>query len=226
MAKTPDVAPEAFNLKIEIPGVRVPKLLFMYDAAGETFSTDSHMNLQAYYKYIKGMLIVIDPCAISSYRRYHRDEIEPIRDSLGPSELDIEEVCNRMLRAVEMYRLERVAEQYSVPVAVVLTKVDALGLENEVGLHAAQQLLASHPSSMTYEDAINVLVQNFFRQHGLSNFMDQLESRFSEVRYFSCSALGRLPTNIDKSAFVSIRVLDPLVWLLSRTGVIKKAVNV
>ncbi len=222
LAKTPDLAPEAYNLKIKVPGVHVPKLLFMYDAAGETFSTDAYTGLQAYYRYVRGIIFVVDPCAISTYRRHHQQEIDPIRGALGPSDLDIEEVCNRMLRAVEIYRVERIAGRYRVPVAVVMTKIDALGLEDEVGIPAAQRLLATCPSAMTQEDAINELVQRFLRKYGLSNFMDQLESRFSEVRYFSCSALGRLPSDMDKRAFVSVHVLDPLVWLLSRNGVIKQ----
>ena len=158
-------------MKIEVPGVRVPKLLFMYDAAGETFSTDAYTGLQAYYKYVRGIIFVVDPCAISVYSRHHQSEIAPIRDSLGPSDLDIEEVCNRMLRAVEMYRVERISGRYAVPLAVVMTKVDALELEDEVGIPAVQRLLANAPSTITQEDAINELVQSFFRKHGLRNFI-------------------------------------------------------
>lgn len=226
LAKTPDVAPEAYNLKIKVPSVRVPHLLFFYDAAGEAFSADLSTGLQAYYKYIKGIILIVDPCSIATYRRHHQDEIEPIRSFLGPSELDVEEMCNRMLHSIEMYRMERMAGRYPVPVAVVMTKVDALGLEDEVGASAAQRLRASCSSAMTEGDAINQLVQDFFRKHGLSNFMDQLENRFAEVRYFSCSALGRLPTDTDKSAFVPIRVLDSFTWILRRSGVMKSTTKV
>lgn len=222
LTKTPDIAPEAYRLKIKPPRAHIAKLVSIYDAAGEAFNTDANSRLQSYYKYIRGMIFVIDPCAISAYRRNHRDEIESIRSSLGPSELDVEQACNRLILMMEIHHGGAASHTFSVPVAVVVTKVDALGLEDEIGVSAVQRLIGSSPSQQAQEDAINTLVQEFLCKHGLSNFMDQLAMQFSEVRYFSCSALGRLPTDMDKSSFVPMRVLDPMEWLLIHTKVVKR----
>jgi hypothetical protein len=57
-------------------------------------------------------------------------------------------------------------------------------------------------------------VKDFLCQYSLDNFVRDLEAQLSTVKYFSCSALGRLPSQDDTSSFVPVRVLDPLIWLL------------
>ncbi len=64
-------------------------------------------------------------------------------------------------------------------------------------------------------------MRDFLRNYGLGNFMRDVESQFAHVKYFSCSALGRLPTQADTRSFQPIRVLDPLVWLLVNAKAIK-----
>jgi hypothetical protein len=103
----------------------------------------------------------------------------------------------------------------------VVTKVDALNLEFEIGSVAAQSVMSANPSITSEGDAINMLVRNFLAQNDLDHFVRDIELQFSNVRYFSCSALGRLPVAGDNSAFMPTRVADPLIWLLSRAKAIE-----
>lgn len=213
LGATPDIAPLAWCLKIIKPGAHIPKLLFFYDAAGEAFSSDKHMSVQLYYRYVRGLIFIIDPCAISAYRRTHQDEIEKLRSSLGPSDLDVESVYQHMLRSIEIYRRVRATNAYALPMAVVVTKVDALSLEEEIGALAIQKMAFTHSSPLSQEDAIHQLVRDFLWKYGLSNLVEEMEQRFSPVRCFSCSALGFSPGT-------PVRTLDPLAWLLTQDGVI------
>jgi hypothetical protein len=222
LSPTPDITPLAYSLKINAPKTRVPTIAFLYDPAGEAFNRDANISLQTYCKYIHGCIFVIDPCAIPAYRRVHQHDIELIRDALGPSEGDVEEVYDRSIKLLETYHRVKRIGYYRIPVAVVVTKTDAFGLQDKIGIPAAQRFMAGNPAYQTETEAINVLVQAFLRQYGLDNLLRKLKEDFSEVRYFSCSALGRLPFDIDKRTFTPTGVLEPLEWLFTRTRVVMK----
>lgn len=221
LAKTSEISPQAYNLEIKAPQTQIPTIVFIYDAAGEAFATDAEISLQTYYKYIHACIFIIDPCAIPAYRRTHYNDIECIRRALGPSSLDVTEVYDRMIRMLEIYRGLKRSGSYKLPAAVVVTKVDALGLQDEIGIPAVQRLMTNDWSYKTQEEASNALILDFLQKYGFANLLRDLEMHFSEIRYFSCSALGRLPLEENKAAFISTGVLDPLVWLFARTGVIK-----
>jgi hypothetical protein len=104
---------------------------------------------------------------------------------------------------------------------VVITKVDALELENEIGDPAAHALLQRDPSITSVEDARSSVVRDFLCNYGLDDFVRELELHFSNVKYFSCSALGRLPVQGDTRGFTPRRVVEPLLWLLAQTKAIK-----
>jgi len=219
---TPDIIPHAYNLRIKALRAWVPKLMYVYDAAGEVFNDSRHTRRQEYYKYTQGIIFVIDPCTITEYYRAHEMEIERIRDSIRPGSSDVMSTYTRMLSMFEASKGVRNEGRYPQPVAVVLTKADALKLEEEIGAPAAQSLMAQDPSKyITEEDAISTLVRDFLSAYGLDNFVRDLEAQFVDVKYFSCSALGRLPIQTNRQEFIPIRVLEPLRWLLTHAKAIK-----
>ena len=221
LVATTEVVPQAYNLKIKVPGWRVPKLAYVYDAAGEAFATYDNTSRQAYYKYIDGIIFVIDPFAIPEYYRIYQTDIEQIRTSLRPSRLGVMEAYERMMQMFEASVDMRKRKRYSQPIAVVVTKVDTLDLEDEVGSRAAQALMAHDPSIPSEAEAIHMLVRDFLCKYDMDHFVRDLEANFAHVRYFSCSALGRLPSTMDTREFTPIRVLDPLIWLFLWARVVK-----
>src|SRR5947209_8602799 len=81
---TTEHIPQAYNLIFKKPASLlrpknfIPKLLYIYDAAGEIFKTNDQMDLQDYYDYTKGILFIIDPFAIPAYNLRHQEVIERI----------------------------------------------------------------------------------------------------------------------------------------------------
>ena len=215
LAKTIEVAAHAYNLKIQPPRSLVPKLAYIYDAAGEAYNTSVNTQLQEYYKYIDGILFVIDPFSVGGYRAIHMNEIHQFQNLIRPSDLDVMQAYERMFNMFEDSAGLHKGKRFPHPIAIVVTKVDALFLEDEIGSGAARRMMANDPTIKQEGDAINVLVRNFLNQYGLDHFVRDVEMQFSNVRYFSCSALGRMPDGRDGRSFEPIRVLDPLAWLLA-----------
>jgi hypothetical protein len=221
LVKTPDIVPQAYNLEIKAPRALVPKFAYIYDAAGEAFNTSENTDSQVYYKYIDGIIFMIDPCAIPAFRIMHSGDIEMLRDSLRPSLLDVMQTYERMKQVFEASIGLRRSRRYTHPIAVVISKVDALDLELEVGPPAARALMQLDSSIRSEEDAINILVRNFLCLYGLDHLVREIELQYAHVRYFSCSALGRLPLHNDTRSFTPIRVVDPFMWLLCKTKTVQ-----
>lgn len=225
LMKTADLRPQAYNLRIKKKGSRsVPKLTYVYDPAGEVFGNIAHTTEQGYYEYIDGIVFILDPFAIPTYRARHQAEVAQYQSSIRPSDMDVEIVYSRFIEALESLKNSRgvgVGMSNGQPLAVVVTKVDACGLEQEIGSPAAQLIMAKDPSIGVEQDAISLLVRQFLISNDLGNFVRAAESQFHNVKYFSCSALGRMPGPHLGAGFTSIRVADPLVWLLGNA----RAVN-
>ena len=221
LLKTTEVVAHAYNLKIQSPKARVPKLAYIYDAAGEAYNQSENTTQQEYYKFINGIIFVIDPFSIPVYRSVHAQDIQFYENLIRPSKLGVTDAYARMFDMFEDSAGLHKGRRFSHPIAVVVTKVDALNLEYEIGSIAAQNMMSTDPSITSEGDAINVLVRNFLAQNDLDDFVRTIEMQFSNVRYFSCSALGRLPVLNDNRAFMPVRVADPLIWLLSRAKAIE-----
>ncbi len=211
---TTEVVAHAFNLKIQAPKALVPKLAYIYDVAGEAYNTSENTQMQEYYKYIDGIIFVIDPFAIADYAHYHESEVMRYQSLIRPSSLDIMQAYERMFQMFEDSVGLRRGRRFPHPIAVVITKVDALNLEQEIGSGAARMMMMQD-SSLSEEEAINKLVREFLIRYGLDHFVRDVEMQFSRVRYFSCSALGRMPNPTNTWSFVSVRVAEPLLWLLA-----------
>jgi hypothetical protein len=220
LAKTPDIAPEAYNLTIKRPGERLGRILYVYDAAGEAYIDKDNTVLQTYYDYVDGIVFIIDPTSIDLYRRKHAGRISALHAALRPSTLDVMDAYGRMIEVLEQSVGLRRGSRFSHPIAVVISKADSLDLDDLIGDSAARQLMQTDPSFVLEEDACDFLVERFLVQHELGNLVRALRNQFEHVRFFSVSALGRMPDATSKVAFVPRRVLIPLLWTLGSLGVV------
>lgn len=220
LEKTPDITPQAYNLALKRPGDRIGKILYIYDAAGEAYATEDHTLLQKYYDYVDGLIFVIDPFSIDLYRRAHEREVNALRTALRPSGLSVMDGYERMITVLEGSIGPRSRSRFKQPIAVVISKGDALDLEARIGRSAAQKLMRSDPTIRLEEDAINLLVEQFLIEYEMGNLIRDLHLQFEQVRFFSCSALGRMPDERNHRPFVPVGVLEPLLWVLGTLKVV------
>jgi GTPase SAR1 family protein len=211
---THEIAPHAYTLHLQ-PGSRTRKLLYLYDPSGEAFSSEIQASKQAYYKYCDGIVFVIDPLSIAAWVQKHQS---PSSDQPHGSTLMVMQTYERLMTILELY--VGMSKRYRQPIAVVVNKIDLFQLNNEIGLPAARVRMKYDPSTPSEADAISSLVRAFLCAQGLENLVRDLELHFAHVRYFSCSALGRTPTDHETRAFESDRALDPLLWLLKANKVL------
>lgn len=220
LTKTPDIVPQAYNLSVKKPGNRVGHIVYIYDAAGEAYADEHSAIQQTYYKYVHGLIFVIDPFAINLYQRQHETEIEELKDKIRPSGLEVMDAYERMLAVLESSVGLKRGKKFPHPIAVVVSKIDALDLDNQIGYLAAERILEKIPLIRFKEDAVSLLVEQFLIDNQLGNLVRDLHLQFSEVKFFACSALGRIPDGENPVPFEPVGILEPMLWLLDRVGVI------
>jgi Double-GTPase 2 len=219
-----DMTAKAYNLQIkQKPGQVVPKLLYLYDAAGEYYTSDSSAQQQEYFKYVHGVLLIVDPFSIENVCSAYKSQLDEDKKTGGiisPSPESLETVYENMLMLFETKLNLKRNQRVRAPVAVVVTKSDAFDLEQKIGEPAARQYILDHPQAKIrkVEDAIDKVVVEFLIDYGAGNFVRNLRSHFSKVRFFSCSAIGIGNNSETASSFEGLRILDPMLWLLRQVG--------
>jgi hypothetical protein len=220
LVKTPNVVPQAYNLAVKKPEDLIGRILYIYDAAGEAYAEEDSTLLQTYYKYVHGLIFIIDPFAIEFYRSQHESEINSVRNAIRPSTLSVMDAYGRMLTMLESCVGIRSGQKFNVPIAVIISKTDALGLEKQIGQAAITELLREDSSIRFEVEASRRLIEQFLEENQLGNLIRDLDLQFEHVGYFACSALGRMPKSGDLSPYEPVGVLEPLLWLLGKVGVV------
>lgn len=210
-----DDSAKALNLELKTVNQAVPNLLYLYDTAGEHTGSDDVAQQQRYFKYVNGVLLIIDPLSIPQVRQKYESELQSKSGAFASREEDLDALFGRLLSLFET-KTRSASRNFSQPIAVILTKTDALDIEREIGSIAARRYLQDIPGTVHNEqDAINILVEEFLNSYGADNLVRSLHQYFSNVRFFSCSALG---TDADSGKpFEGVRVLEPLLWLLEKS---------
>jgi hypothetical protein len=224
LIKTSDMLPHAYNITVKKQSKKMGKIVYIYDAAGEVYQDENEAMRQLYIKYVHGLIFMIDPFSINYFSKKHEGEIEAIKTAIRPGSNDVAiGSYERMLAILEASASSRHnhGTKLRQPLAVVVSKADGLDLESEIGLSAAQELLKNKPEIKIIEDAIDLLVRRFLEDNGLGNLIRNIDNQFENVKYFSSSALGRLPDEGNKQPYQPMRVLEPFLWLLSHLDVVK-----
>ncbi len=215
-AKTPGKLPKALNLQLDRME-RSPWLLYLYDPAGEAFGETEGLVLHKYQEYLSGLVFLVDPFSIPAVADEYHDRLPAVEGGLKPSRLPIEDALSRILISLEEnFKLKKTA-RVKVPMAVVIHKVDAFDLEQRIGEPAVAARLRASLKPLDTGEARNQLLRGQLIAWDQGDFVQQLESRFERVRYFSCSSLGRIPDHSHRR-FEPRRVLEPLMWILESTN--------
>ena len=233
-ASNDDTGPLIFSLDFYAKGktgkIDQSILLPLYDTAGENMEREESIAERVnYIRYAGGIILLLDPF-----------EIEEVCESVkGSSGVKIPDTTSEAETILERIRnlLQRDGNAKSgidVPIAVVVTKLDLL-------LNHTPYILPDNPLRMpsrhsegafclSEQEAINRSIENLLktfannsggRNANLRNMLQLLDS-FKYHAFFACSSFGFAPENTKLHQNIQpIRVLDPLLWLLSINKVIK-----
>ena len=102
----------------------------------------------------------------------------------------------------------------SVPLAVIIGKIDSAGLTKEIGDEAIKKLMAQKPETFKdYFDTQDYLCRKFLTDNGMESFINSVDIKFKDNRYFSCTAIGHTR---DKGQYNPQGVLPPMEWIFGK----------
>ena len=187
---------------------KTPLQFSVYDVAGESFSELDAHEQQQQFRYCEAVIVALDP-----------------EDPQGA-----ERCVSGFVQEFGKLRKKRTAKLSTIPVAVVISKGDLY--KREIGLPKiriqANAILAASGGNRSASSvaAINDdvamftartdLCKGFLRRHGFENTINLLEGTFSNLAFFSVSALGHI-TEMGQS-FDPWGVLEPMRWIVSQAG--------
>lgn len=207
--KTRDMELKYYQFYFTPKTEKIPRLVSLCDVGGEVFKKDSLAEKQIGFRYANSFLIVIDPLAITEYRReLERKNVNVV--AYKPSDLAVDQMLARFISLLDNFRGSKKGGSVKNDVAIVFTKCDIPGLDAEIGKSAAAYY-ASH-NGVTQEQAQNKLCEDFLVKYGEANFVQTINSRFKNVRYFTCTSLG----GVNRTKFAPEDVDKPVLWLIDR----------
>ena len=189
------------------------RLVHVYDIAGEVFTDNNENEMQKQYEYCQGMVLMIDPFAISSVRNRYEEQLTP-EDVAGIGKADINGIVDSFLNKLREVTGLSDQKMSSVPLAVVIGKIDSAGLTEEIGDPAVKRLMAEKPEIFTdYYDTHDYLCRQFLKNNGMESFINNVDLKFKDNRYFSCTAIGHTR---DHGKYNPQGVLQPMQWLFGK----------
>ena len=209
--KTAGASPNAMLLRIKDMH-RSNSLVYIYDAAGELYSGTSDLGRQNYFEHTSAVALLIDPFSLTQVRIQRARDLSAFATQLRASDEPASNVYARMMITLREQRGDK--ERMPVPLAIVVTKIDAIGIEKEI--RALEPALTA--PEVTAERRFGMAVREWLMKNGEGNLIRSAERDFKHVGYFACSALGRMPAS-STAAFVPQGVLEPFEWLAQSAGV-------
>jgi hypothetical protein len=208
--KTPAATPAAVNLVFRQDGGPQHNL-YLYDAAGEAYGGESRLVPHRFMGFCSGILFLIDPFSIAAVRREYGVDAAAA-GLLKPSAESPEDLLDRLVSVLEKEFRHDPASPIGVPIAVVLTKVDAFNLEGLVGNSALSPWL---PASEC-ERARSELISRQLREWNMGPLVATLETRFRTRMFFSCSAVGL--RRRAGEGYAPERIGRPFFWLMEQAA--------
>lgn len=212
--KTDLMALTAFQLMLKLPNEKIGRRIYVYDISGEMFARSYNVQRNPAYSYAEGFIFIIDPLTLHDFADELRNNMGINIDSYRASANDFDDILDIMLNNLEQMLNLRNQDILPTKLAVVINKADIPTLEEKIGETAAQRYLVNNPRTCkNYDAARNEVCCRFLYDYGAGNFVRKAERRFSEVMYFSCSALGH---NYEGQPYEGKHVVDPVMWLLRK----------
>lgn len=191
LGKTPENNPVALNIFLSDEkkgsGGKDSKmgknrsLLYLYDSAGEAFSSTQHLVAHKFYDYFSALIFIIDPFSIPEV--YSRYEDGLAAAGVSPSLTPVEDVYDALIVNMEKNYNIKVTERISKPVAVVFSKTALFDLPERF-------------AGPTRDDA-DEACRRFLRENGEESLLRKMEWKFANARYFAVNSGGQNSTGVD-----------------------------
>ena len=188
------------------------RLVHIYDIAGEVFTNNDENEVQQQYEYCQGIVFILDPFAIPTVRAQYESQLTP-EDRAGIGKADINGVINVFLNKLREVTGLSDQKMAKVPLAVVIGKTDSANLAENFSEEKVEELQMLYPlAQLNANDAVDYLCRKFLRENEMGGFLNAIEMKFSENRFFAASAIGHTRT---AGPYNPKGVLEPVEWICS-----------
>ncbi len=211
--KTNDLRMRYYQFYLTPKGEKVKNLISICDVAGETYGSNKEMGQQIGFKYANAFLILVDPLSVTKFREEISDTVDV--NKYRASEKPMDEILNTLINTLENMNCLTSKNMIKTDVAVVFTKCDIPGIEEQIGEDAVARYMQLHDIRSKYE-AKNKVCEQFLISYEEENFLNSLKSKFKSIQFFTCSALGHVANGSD---FVPEGVEEPALWLIDKASV-------
>lgn len=197
-------------------------ILSFYDTSGEDLVNAELAREQHYLAATDGLILLLDPFGFVSNRELAIGRgVDP--KSLQNTPMEILGALTDMLREVEASGPSRKIKR---PVAVVLAKIDAFFSQ----VRADDPIRRPSSSAAVFDEAesldLHHHVESLVSEWGGVDILTLLRFNYSDYRFFVASALGSEPDykagRVGSRGILPHRVAEPLLWLMSRRGVVPR----
>lgn len=216
--KTVDFNPTAFNLSLRKNSGK-SRLLYIYDSAGEAFEENESFSQHTFHKYVHGIILIVDPFAQIDVQNKYGKSFQEDKAVIQPGLLDAFDILGNLIESLEEIRKIGAGKTIKIPLAVIVNKADAYDLKRQLDLdNIDNEFDDKYYVSKEAEKHHNVIRETLISWN-MQNFVNLIERRFSNFRFFAVSSLGRMPNPNDNTSFCPKRVVAPLVWLMYKAKV-------
>ncbi|GLZ16166.1 hypothetical protein Acsp04_64010 [Actinomadura sp. NBRC 104425] len=196
--------------------------LVLFDTAGEDLRsrhvTDLHLR---YLEAADAIIFLVDPLELPGARA----SVTAVPPGAGAGDDPDSEPINIIARVTDALRARHgipPGRRLPIPVAVALTKIDALrpGLLRQSALHRTR----SGEGALDLDDreAVDAQVRALLHEWHAGQLDVYLDQQYSDYALFGVSALGGMPEDgrVGPGGVRPYRAEDPLLWLLYRFGML------
>lgn len=204
----------AFSFMVHHKKMKPDRLIQIYDIAGETFVNNTENELQLHYTYSEGIVFVLDPLSIPSIRNRLDEGISEV-DKSSVGTLDVDLVLDSFLNKLRQITGHASGDALDIPIAVVISKADIRTVDEFIGDEKISAYLSQNGLDMNKYTAVeDRLCREFLTENGMAHFVNAIDMKFKNNRYFKCSAIGH---SRERGRYNPKGVLEPMEWIFQTT---------
>jgi hypothetical protein len=185
-------------------------LIHIYDIAGEIFTNNTEGELPKHFTYSQGIIFMIDPFSLPEVRNNYQHLLD-VNDKTGIGYADVITILDSFIIKLKAVTGIGDEEMSKVPLAVVISKTDSPGICDHFSDKKINEIKKlSDDKKMTDAEVTDILCRQFLRENGASGFVNSLEMKFKNTKFFSISSIGH---SRNKGAYKPMGVLEPVKWI-------------
>lgn len=204
------ISSKAFSFIVQHKKLHPDRLIQIYDVAGESFIDNTENEEQLQYNYCHGIVFILDPLSIPAIRNSLDETINNI-DKSSVGTLDIDVVLDSFFNKLKQITGNSSSEVLNVPISIVISKGDIKTLDRFIGDDKISEYLEEHGLDIdSYTLAEDKICRQFLNDNGLASFVNNIDLKFKNSRYFKCSSIGHTREN---GRYNPKGVLEPMEWI-------------